>query len=235
MKTKIFYDFEATSVSRDADCISVGLVAFGKSKETQYFYAEFTDFESKKCDNWVKQNIIGNLKLNELQRNTIIYPEILKFDNSYILFGDPIKVRGDSAFISKHLKEWLSNFEDIEFWADFDVIDKPMLIDLIADWDKNEWEDFDEFVSYHKVGLPKHLPNIKYDQFFDLHTLFKIVGIDTDIDREQFSKVKKYTTPIWFNELGKHNALYDAYVTIFCYGEIQEMLLSDKTQIKINL
>ncbi len=256
--TKIFYDFEATSVSRDADMISVGLVAVTEkelSRTTNFiekeaieiitneifhpeknikiktFYAEFTDFNLDKCDDWVKENVVGKLKgYLDLSSNAPDCQMISTTDN-----------------ISKALKKWLSQFEKIEFWADFDVIDKPMLIDLISDWDykvrgqerivqltehigDTRWlcTDFKEechpcynIQDLYKTGLPKHLPNIRYDQFFDLHTLFKIKGIDTDINRQDFSEVKQQVIPLPFSDYDKsHNALYDAYVNYLCYQKL---------------
>ena len=249
MKTKIFYDFEATSVSKDADPISLGMVAVTDTDSTNMlgkrqrniktFYAEFDDFNIDKCDDWVKENVVDKLHLQGSKIN---------IDNNI--------VKGDTVNIKNHLTAWLSQFESIEFWADFDVIDKPMLIDLIADWnekkdyslhykiyhecrdvietiayhnsDKTLMDDFisfypskTQFIKYIKTGLPHHLPNIKYDQFFDLHTLFKIKGIDTDISREEFSEVKQQVIPLPFSNYDKsHNALWDSYVSYLCYDKL---------------
>jgi hypothetical protein len=254
-KTTIFYDFEATSVSRDADCISVGLVAVTektvvlpnnivngnsdlvlrtkKEIEIKTFYAEFTDFEINKCDDWVKENVVGKLRLGYLKPNLISDVPINGVDDVTDL--NNIKLLGTTSHISTHLKEWLSQFESIEFWADFDVIDKPMLIDLIADWDfkKFDREGFGALINETfytesmllKIGLPKHLYNIKYDQFFDLHTLFKIKGIDTDISREEFAfnKEENPLAPIWLQGRNKHTALYDAYVSYLCYKKLMSL------------
>ncbi|MGL4781589.1 MAG: hypothetical protein ACRCXN_12290 [Bacteroidales bacterium] len=270
MKTKIFYDFEATNVSRDADMISVGLVAvtlyrnslcapneINNEYRVKTFYAELNDFSLEKCGDWVKENIVGKLQLDYLKSNLISDVPINGVDD--ITDKNNIKLLGTSSHISKHLKEWLSQFEDIEFWADFDVIDKPMLIDLIADWnqqkdytlhnkvyedckdvielianhnsDKTLVEDFvsfyppkTNFIRYNKIGLPEHLPNIKYDQFFDLHTLFKINGIDTDISREEFSEVRKQVIPLPFSDCSKaHNALYDSWICYLCYKKLNTL------------
>lgn len=275
-KTTIYYDFEATGVSKDADCISVGLLAVTEINKwkhdvdyddvvgfTQYpydklchklsvnknqfntlqdkenyanklisdnyrpcleiktFYAEFTDFSLNKCDAWVKENIVNKLQLME---NIIINPNVVDYKKNNI------EILGHQENISNHLKQWLSQFEDIEFWADFDVIDKPMLVDLIAEWNYSK-NDFDiisaknpTIIKRSKVGLPKHLPNIKYDQFFDLHTLFKIKGIDTDISREEFSEVRQQVIPLPFSDCDKsHNALFDSYVSWLCYNKLMKI------------
>ena len=237
MKTRIFYDFEATSISRDADMVSVGLVAVteiydsricdgnddktkGYYNEIKTFYAELTDYDLGKCDNWIINNIV-----NKLQFDNFEYWLDDSNKNSYIL-------KQNTLNISIELKQWLSQFEEVEFWADFDVIDKPMLIDLIGEWEIVINRDYG--VDNHKIGLPKHLPNIRYDQFFDLHTLFKIKGIDTDINREIFGlgegvfegvpTFEHYINE--FEELGitpdTHNALWDAYVSYLCYTKLMK-------------
>ena len=251
-KTKIFYDFEATGVARSADPVSVGLVAVTYLNEHQHtvdlaamfnraenklesvkslfteqvpivdiktFYAEFDDFNSDKADDWVKENIVG--KLQQVIKEPVT-------DNSFFFKNnDPnnIFIQGNTNQISKELKEWLSQFEEIEFWADFDIIDKPMLVDLLADWtlqpycelclnpNENCNQRGDCEKGSHKIGLPKHLPNIKYYDFYDLHTLFKDRGIDPDISREEFAGDFEF-------EGEKHNALYDSFVNWKCFEKL---------------
>lgn len=258
-KTIIFYDFEATSVSRDADPISLGLVAVTRNykryeshqvnemladtlsiKSNGYqtydennnvvkyfvnehpptvktFYGEFKDFQIEKCDDWVKENIVNKLlfKTEESLSNARLKARS-KLDKGLY--------KGSKKTISYELKQWLSQFEEVEFWADFDVIDKPMLIDLIADWDNSKQQP------KHKVGLPIHLPNIRYDQFFDLHTLFWLKGVDTDINREDFAIGNGEGLLAHIDTLKglginhtKHNALFDSYVNWKCYERLNKM------------
>lgn len=224
MKTKIFYDFEATSVSRDADMISVGLVAVTeydmvlpnkvvngisdtlyrtkKMNEVKTFYSEFTDFSLDKCADWVKENVVSKLHL----KSGWNYWETNEANDKFIC-------RGTTEEVKTHLKEWLSQFEEIEFWADYDNKDRTYLQELIGDW-----------TNYIIGGVPDHLPNVKYDQFFDLHTLFKIKGIDTDISREEFSEVRQQVIPLPFSDCDKsHNALFDAYVSWLCYNKLMKI------------
>jgi hypothetical protein len=319
-KTICFYDIEATSVSRDADIISIGLVAVTKSLDFNFqfndkdypenellyyledflelncenwyrysvnyyeildqkpsdtirfsisdayyqiphtveqgkqhlidvvipkikeclsnhftfeptiktFYSEFTDYSLDKCDQWVRENVIGKLKYPHAKTNCV---EVIS-DNRMNL-----EMTGETEMISGQLKEWLSQFESVKFWADYDVIDKPMLIDLIADWDtksinthyeglNNVWEDV-------KIGLPKHLPNINYYDFYDLNTFFLLKGIDPNINREDFvskelTKMsvygKDFNTPPFDTLIGeKHNALWDAYISYLCYENLMRL------------
>lgn len=219
MKTKIYYDFEATSVSRDADIVSVGLVAV-TGKEIKTFYAEFTDFSIGKCDDWVKENIVSKLQFSYFDGQEDLYNITSRTSDNPkgndIYKGYNKIMQGNTLQIGTELKQWLSQFQSIEFWADFDVIDKPMLIDLISNWDvqhiKHKTIYKDEHVGFgyseHNVGLPRHLPNIKYDHFFDLHTYLKIKGVETDINRVEFIKDLIKEIP----EGQSHNALYDSFV-----------------------
>ena len=118
---------------------------------------------------------------------------------------------------------------------------KDMLIDLIADWNitkpngfifksKTEAKEFkDKYGDIKtsetfKTGLPKHLPNIKYNQFFDLHTLSKIKNVDTNINREEFVGITETSDiPIQFSGLNKYNALYNAYVCYKMYEKLKLM------------
>ncbi len=287
-KTLIFYDFEATSVSRDADMISVGLVAVtvktltgrennierlsveffknsifnpDKNVKIKTFYAEFTDFNLDKCDDWVKENIVNNLQLpkpnsGEEEYNVITRSKDTPIGTS-IYKGYSQTLRDTKENISAELKQWLSQFENPVFIADFDVIDKPMLIDLISYWNvirddslendvyqhckniiiesQNIQKDVvNRFIEsypikthyrkFHKIGLPEHLSNINYYDFYDLHTMFFMKEIDPDINREEFVFGDKETIsiPTWLEGKTKHNALYDAYINYLCYNKLKK-------------
>lgn len=261
-KTIIFYDFEATNVSRDADMISVGLVAVTsinvqsyddltqsefiehfegvknhsskikkyRKQEIKTFYSEFTDFNIDKCDDWVKENVMSKLKYKQNEQKASWFMEDSRY-NHYFGYGKQKEV-------SIQLKQWLSQFEEIQFWSD-DIYSnqKLMLIDLISEWETKKQEvvftigDYQTNKTFlNKIGLPKHLPNIKYDQFFDLHSILKWKGIETDINRETFVNKELVQESVFgkhFNNLPfdnligeKHNALWDAYVTWKCYEKL---------------
>jgi hypothetical protein len=264
MKTKIFYEFYTTSEARDADPISVGLIAV-TDDEIKTFYAEFTDYNNNKYDDWVRYNVISTLPL---KRGVIS-------DNSNQDTCN-VRLRANTESIIFHLKRWLSQFDSIEFWSDFDSINKPILIDLIADWNTknkvsslfttiqftntlkavhhstasvieliketrdnpyNELEKSSFFLNYaefdnligniiYKIGLPKYLPNVAYDQFFDVHTLFKAKGLDTNTGREEFIGIKEKGIPIELQHLidsKNPNALFDSYVTWKCYEKLMSI------------
>jgi len=209
-KTICFYDFEATSVARTADPISIGIIAV-TGKEIKSIYLEFTDFNPDKADDWVKENIISKLTKPNTNFNKLTYLQHFK-DSGY------------TDYISLVLKSWLKQFESIEFWADFMVIDAPMLLDLITEH---------ETMGGHKIGLPIHLPNIKYYDFYDIHTLFKDRGVDSDCSREDYGLANGEGIGYHLNslkELGlenanKHNALFDAYLNWKCYEKLNKPVM----------
>jgi hypothetical protein len=219
MKTKIFYEFYTTSEARDADLISVGLIAV-TDDEIKTFYAEFTDYNNNKYNDWVRYNVISTLPL---KRGVIS-------DNSNQDTCN-VRLRANTESIIFHLKRWLSQFDSIEFWSDFDSINKPILIDLISDWDTKKVlnESLGKEYSYYetfKIALVKYPINVTYDQFFDVHTLFKAKGLDTNTGREEFIGIKEKGIPVELQHLidsKNPNALFDSYVTWKCYEKLMSI------------
>jgi len=202
-RTKIFYDFEATSVGRDADPISVGLIAVSYANlkyEFKTFYAEFDDFDINKSDDWVRENI--KLDFNDKTE-----------DYWKVITEGSVECKGNTDLIKIGLKSWLKQFTVPKFIADFDTIDQPMLVDLITDWKYSK-------DGVNKVGLPEHLPNVNYYDFYDLHTMLFLCDICPDISRVEFSEIKSKELPTFIKSGNEHNALYDAYLTFLCYQKI---------------
>lgn len=123
-------------------------------------------------------------------------------------------------------------------------------MDLIADWDTyfykestynaeldvdidipDCWHDISGYVNVYdgyitrniKVGLPKHLSNIKHNQFFDLDTLFKLKDIEIE-NKIDFSLRNPITLsipphPFYKSEI-QDTDLYDAYINYLCYKKL---------------
>lgn len=65
---------------------------------------------------------------------------------------------------------------------------------------------------YKNIFVKEVIPKNVYYIPFDICTLFKVKGIDPDINREEFSN---------YNSTGtKHNALHDAKVIKACYESL---------------
>ena len=147
---KLFVDFEFTSLSPDAQPISVGIVCENKAFITpvkderqddiisnfcvgsfrqdfsgKSFYAEFTDFDISRCDDWVKENVL--LKLNYSTQKF----EISDSNNTIIV--------GDTANIAANLRQWLSQFSDykIQFVVDCGTWDWYWLLQLLSEWEED--------------------------------------------------------------------------------------------------
>ena len=104
-------------------------------------------------------------------------------------------VIGSNNAIKDYLTEWLSQFEQVEMWSDC----------LSYDW-----------VLFNNIfGTAFDIPKNVYYIPFDICTLFKMNGIDPDINREDFVGAWNESV-ITF----KHNALWDARVIKMCYDKL---------------
>lgn len=100
--------------------------------------------------------------------------------------------KGDTAFIRDRLWNWLMQFEEVEMWSDCLAYDWVLFCQIFG----------------HAFKIPK---NVKYIPF-DICTLFRMKGIDPDINREQYLGLPSGE--------GKHNALWDAVNIKNCYERL---------------
>lgn len=104
---------------------------------------------------------------------------------------------GDKEFIREHLEKWLSQFDEIEMWSDCLSYDWVLFCNIFG----------------HAFDIPSNIHYIPYD----ICSVFKMLSIDPDFNREEFANV------IDSIDL-KHNALHDAQVIKLCYEKlIKEM------------
>lgn len=164
--TKVFFDTEFTGLHQGTTLISFGAVA--ESGETIYF--EMTDYDKSQVDTWIKENVIDNLS--------------------------PLASQFNKQTAGEALKNWLSQFENVEMWSDCLAYDWVLFNDLFGG----------------AFSIP---PNVYYIPF-DICTLFKVYGIDPDINREDFANMK---------DGKKHNALWDARVIKACYESLTKRAL----------
>lgn len=164
---KVFFDTEFTSLSQDAELISIGLVS-----ENERFYAEI-DSEFQNSSPWVKEHVLPY--------------RILKSEE-----------RISKEKLAKELQIWFTSIAKggkLEMWADV----------LAYDW-----------VLFQNIfGDAFRMPAEIYYIPFDISTLLKVKGIDSDINREDFLQHTKLDA--------KHNALYDAKIAQKCYQKLMSM------------
>ena len=101
---------------------------------------------------------------------------------------------GTKNEVALSIQEWLQQFDKVELWSDTLAYDWVLFCDLFG----------------HAFNIPSNVYYIP----FDISTLLKSNGIDPDINREEFAKIKDASQ--------KHNALWDARVIKKCYEMLTE-------------
>ena len=186
----LFFDAEFTGLCKDTTLISLGIVADNGKK----FYAEFTDYNEGLCDEWIKYNVVKNLFLGGMGDGVADLDE----EQSGIM------VRGDKKYIGKELKEWLSQFNSIQFVSDVCHYDFVLLIDLLTG-------------GKTALDLPDNISAVCHDINSDIARHY---GIS---EREAFDKSREEIVSELCGhekEGAKHNALYDAEMIKAIWEEI---------------
>ena len=99
---KLYMDFEFTGLRKDTTPISLGIV----SEDGKTFYAEFNDYDKNQCDDWINENVIGNLLFNNKDLSFIEFEKYYEWSN--------IKVKDNKEWIKERLTTWLyENFKEI--------------------------------------------------------------------------------------------------------------------------
>lgn len=187
-RTKIFFDTEFTSLSKSADLISIGCV----SETGETFYAEFSDIDVSLLDQWIVKNVLSNCKY--INSNTLNDNELYMYDK----ISKSTECFGNKVFVKQKLIDWLNQFENqgVEMWGDCLQYDWVLFNDL---WD-------------NALKAPAFLFYIP----FDICTLFKLKGIDPNINREEFVGIKPD------KNIKKHNSLWDSFIIKKCYEKLNK-------------
>lgn len=116
---KIFFDTEFTGLHKDTTLISLGCV----DENGRSFYAEFTDYDNKQVNDWIKENVIPYMMYRKAINNA-----------TYIDMNDPnyTGVNGSKAYVTQAFKKWLSEYDDVQFVSDVCHYDMVLLIDLFG-------------------------------------------------------------------------------------------------------
>lgn len=274
----LFVDFEFTSLSPDAQPISVGIVSEGTFKNqnseefkkyveilnsalfnpdfkvdpleakkieekifesSKSFYAEFSDFDINRCDEWVRENVVGKLEMRDGYKMGKRISETNPHQTN-VLYGTTDNIK-------KGLYFWLKQFSDyqITFVVDCGTWDWWFLMQLLAEWENVSIDDsvcpfcgddgyYGSGLHEYKTGLPKLLSNISPVPFelnqFIAHKKGISVREAFELDREElafsesFDPIRKASSAKymqgdkWGDE--KHNALWDAKVMKEIYEKL---------------
>ena len=189
---KIFFDTEFTGLHKDTTLISIGFI----SEDGKTFYAELNDYDKSQVDCWLQNNVIDNLIMSAPKVDEVEYFTATRHSDNPIgndLYKSySVQLRGNKEEIRYALEKWLSQFEQVEIWSDCLSYDWVLFNDIFG----------------HAFNIPKNVYYIP----FDICTLFKVKGIDSDISREEFAEIK--------DGYQKHNALWDAKVIKMCYEKL---------------
>ncbi len=195
---KVFFDSEFTGLHQNTTLISIGMI----SDKGDTFYAEFNDYDESQCDDWIRENVIANLKFSAPSEGEAEYFVWSKN-------GTSVELRGNKSQIAQYVADW---FQDIQggpvSWVDYG--DNPPRI--ISDTTIELWSDWlaYDFVLFNQLyGHAFNIPECVYYIPFDICTLFKVAGINPDISREQYAGC--------VDGAEKHNALFDAKIIKICH------------------
>lgn len=112
---------------------------------------------------------------------------------NHILLPNPIECQyceGTNAGVRDSVAQFLKPYDTVEMWSDCLSYDWMLFCQMFGG----------------AFGIPKNVYYIP----FDICTLFKVRGIDPDINREAFAGI----------DGNKHNALHDARVIKACYKKL---------------
>lgn len=189
---KLFFDAEFTGLRQNTTPISIGIV----SEDGKKFYAEFTDYDESQCNDWIKENVIKNLKLAGMGVGVSDTDE-----------NPPLRiVMGDKRYIRQEANEWLHHFDTIQFVSDVCHYDFVLLIDLLTNGGT-------------ALDLPKNISAVCHDINQDIARNYHTSDQEAfDMSREEIMfdvcAGKDFVTG------DKHNSLYDAEVIRAIYGGI---------------
>ena len=188
----LFYDFEMTGLHKNTTPISIGIV----SEDGKRFYAEFTDYDESQCNDWIKENVIKNLKLAGMGVGVSDTDE-----------NPPLRiVMGDKRYIRQEANEWLRQFNKIQFVSDVCHYDFVLLIDLLTNGGT-------------ALDLPENISAVCHDLNMDIVRHFHVSDREAfDMSREKIMNDLCKTEDIVTGN--KHNSLYDAEVIKAIYEEI---------------
>ena len=187
---KIFFDTEFTGLHKNTTLISIGMV----DENNNAFYAEFTDFDEKQCDDWIKENVIAHLKYHGTHTNMKLWGRDPKENLTYAI--------GDTEFIREKIEQWLLPHDKVQLVSDVCHYDMVLFIDI--------WGG--------AFDIPRAINPSCHDLNQDIAEYYCLSEDRAfDLSREELANLDNY--PI---EGDKHNSLFDAKVIKQIYEFIHE-------------
>lgn len=220
---KIFFDCEFTGLRKDTTLISIGFI----TNDRRTFYAEFTDYNESMCNDWIKNNVIDNLKFNDNEASFLVQTKNKTAEENDLIKSHPaedddegfnIVMKGNRRDISIALNKWLNQFVkenlNIEFVSDVCHYDFVLLVDLLL-IAKGE--------GLTAIDLDKEYSSCCYDLNIDIATFLstnarKAFNVNREsllkrlYENKKSDKDYSYIMSLLSNREDKHNSLYDAKI-----------------------
>lgn len=114
----LYFDTEFTGLHAGTTLVSIGIVAENGKK----FYAEFSDYDERQCNDWIKENV---LKHTILEGDEILAKRLGEDSETTVVLGSKADIRYE-------LGEWLKQFDSVQFVSDVCHYDMVLLIDILA-------------------------------------------------------------------------------------------------------
>ena len=184
----IYFDTEFTGLHKNTTLISIGLI----DENDRCFYAEFTDYDESQCDDWIKENVIKNLK-HKGTHDLHLKGYNPREDKTWII--------GSKDEVYNALYEWLLVYDRIQLVSDVCHYDMVLLIDLFG-------TAFD---------LPQNVNPACHDINQDIARYYEI----SEKEAFDFSREELLQNNAIVIEGDKHNSLYDAKVIKTIYEIIK--------------
>lgn len=184
---KLFFDMEFTGLRQNTTPISLGIV----SEDGKKFYAEFTDYDESQCNDWIEENVISEL--------------LYDTEKWYEGIADR-QIQDNKRDVSYELKDWLQQFDTIQFVSDVCHYDFVLLIDLLTNGGT-------------ALDLPENISAVCHDLNMDIARHFHVSDHEAfDMSRERI--MNDLCRPEDIVTGDKHNSLYDAEVIRAIWMEI---------------
>ncbi|MGH8548239.1 MAG: 3'-5' exoribonuclease domain-containing protein [Methylococcales bacterium] len=151
----LYFDSEFTGLHQSSTLISIAFTA----DDNREFYAEFNDYDSGQCNEWINENVLKHTRwIKDQDAKTGSWRQ----DSQTFCYGDTPLVRAS-------LSQWFASYDEVEIWADCLAYDWVLFCELFGG----------------AFGIPERI----FYMPFDLVTLLKLKGLDPDLDREAFAGV----------------------------------------------
>ena len=160
---KVFFDTEFTGLRQNTSLISIGCI----SENGHSFYATLKDYSYEGIDDWIVDNVLGNLLYSENDRDFNVVDDTDANGRRSQRYYDITTPKCKDLLL-----EWLQGIDrDIVMWSDCLAYDWVLFCELFGGA-----RDVPGFINY----IPR-----------DICTLFEVKGIDPDVSRVEFVGIKE--------------------------------------------